>query len=78
MRELLTARQEFVEQNLPYLEAFQEVRKVGSYLETEEHANKFVEEAVKLKLTQRIDFEEFDKLAQMGHKENHPVIPNAS
>ena len=51
MREHIAAKQKFVEDNLPYLEAFQEVKKVGSYLNTEEEANKFVEEAVKLKLT---------------------------
>ena len=34
---------------------------VGSYLETEEQANKFVEEAVKLKLTQKLDLTEFDE-----------------
>ena len=78
MRELIAAKRDFVEENLPYLEAFQEAKKVRTYLETEEQANKFVEEAVKLKLTQRIDYTKFDSDAQMGIKKDHPVIPSAS
>lgn len=76
VREYIAAKQAFVEENLPYLEAFQEVKQVSQYLETEEDANKFVEEAVKLKLTQRLDFKEFDEQAQMGPKKDHPVIPS--
>lgn len=76
IRQYIAAKQEFVEQNLPYLEAFQEVKKVSPYLETEEEANKFVEEAVKLKFTQRVDMTEFDSDAQMGQKKNHSVIPD--
>ena len=54
------------------------MKKVGPYLETENDANRFVEEAVKLKLKQRIDFTDFDESAQMGRKADHSVIPGTA
>ena len=46
---------------MPILEAFSEVKKVGSYLETEQQANMFVEEAVKLKLSQKLYLDQFEE-----------------
>ena len=54
------------------------MKKVGPYLETESDANRFVEEAVKLKLKQRIDFTDFDESAQMGRKADHSVLPGTA
>ena len=54
------------------------MKKVGPYLETESDANRFVEEAVKLKLKQRIDFTDFDESAQMGRKSDHSVLPGTA
>ena len=49
---------------------------MGTYLETEQDANEFVEQAVRLKLSQRVDFSEIDEEAQMGIRKDHPVIPD--
>lgn len=52
-REEWAAKQKFVEQNLPVLEALSEARSVRVYLRTEAEAGAFVQEAVKLKLAQQ-------------------------
>jgi len=36
----------------------------------------FVEEAVKLKMTQKLDLRQFEEESQMASRKNHPVIPS--
>lgn len=67
----------FIEENLPVLEAIQEAREVRVYLESEQDANSFVEEATKLKLRQKqsLGLEQLEEI-QQDYGENHPVIPS--
>ena len=60
IRQHLYARDTFIEANLPYIEAVQEAKQVSAYLKTEEQANHFTEEAVKIKLSQMPDTRDVD------------------
>jgi len=50
LRRTREAKNQFIDEHLPQIEAIQEAKKISAYLQTEEQTNQFVQAAVNLKL----------------------------
>jgi hypothetical protein len=71
---------QFIEENLPVLEAMSEAKQISVYLPTEADTHKFIAEATKLKLRQKaslgIDKVDGANKAETSYGDTHPVLPS--